>query len=69
MAAATAVLHVQDRAVRRSAKYVIRTDATYTMAFYSGIIDFQKWAVINIPGQGSIGLNTFFGSQVLTIYY
>jgi hypothetical protein len=35
------------------------------MAFYSGIIDFQKWAVINIPGQGSIGLNTFFGSQAL----
>ena len=53
------------RAARRSSSYVVRTDATYTMAFFSGIIDFQKWAVINVPGQGSIGLGTFFGSQVL----
>eukprot|EP00611_Tribonema_gayanum_P020065 TRINITY_DN359_c0_g1_i4.p1 TRINITY_DN359_c0_g1~~TRINITY_DN359_c0_g1_i4.p1 ORF type:complete len:526 (-),score=97.00 TRINITY_DN359_c0_g1_i4:608-2143(-) len=57
---------MQERQARRAGKTpepAFRTDATYTMAFHSGMVDFQKWAVVNVPGQGALTLNNFFGPQ------
>ncbi|CAN0079411.1 unnamed protein product [Pylaiella littoralis] len=60
----------EERVARRGGKspdIVWNTDVTYTMAFQSGIVNFQDWAVTDIPGQGSLDLNTFLCKQPVSV--
>eukprot|EP00752_Nemacystus_decipiens_P007824 g6989.t1 len=60
----------EERTARRGGKspdIVWSTDVTYTMAFHSNIVNFQDWAVTDIPGQGSLDLNTFLCKQPVSV--
>lgn len=35
--------------------------------FVSNTVNFQDWTVINVPGQGSLDLNTFLCKQPVTV--
>lgn len=53
-----------DRTQRRGGNtpdHTFERGVWYTMCFHSGIIDFQQWAVVNVPGQGSLSLSNFIG--------
>ncbi|CAM9517348.1 unnamed protein product, partial [Hapterophycus canaliculatus] len=60
----------EERAARRGGKspdITWSTDVTYTMAFQSGIVNFQDWAVTDVPGQGNLDLNTFLCKQPVSV--
>jgi hypothetical protein len=38
---------------------------TYTMTFFSHYIDFERWAVVEIPGVGSVDLHSFWADMPL----
>lgn len=34
---------------------------------FSNTVNFQDWTVVNVPGQGSLDLNTFLCKQPVTV--
>ncbi|CAM9874990.1 unnamed protein product [Ascophyllum nodosum] len=61
---------LEDQAARRSGRspdIVWSTEVTYTMCFHSNMVNFQEWAVISVPGQGSLDLNMFLCKQPVSV--
>eukprot|EP00667_Euglena_gracilis_P004294 EG_transcript_4320 len=42
---------------------------TYTLAFYSHYIDFERWAVVEIPGFGALDLHSFWADMSLRFVF